>query len=180
MKTKLFFFFLILLPTSLFSQVPQGFNYQALARDGSGNPLISKDIQVRVSILSDTTGFYASGNGTYLWEEQHTVRTNSSGLFNLVIGTKAKIQGSAASFNLIDWSKGPLFVGTKIQYISLTWKNMGTAKLNSVPYAMLADKANGVIAGSKLSVTGNTQAQMHSLRLSERMDKQFLLYILMQ
>jgi hypothetical protein len=172
MKTNLIIFFLILLPTSLFSQVPQGFNYQAIARDGSGNPLISKDIQVRVSILNDTTGFYASGNGAYLWEEQHNVRTNSLGLFNLVIGTETKIQGSAASFNLIDWSNGPLFVGIKIQYISQTWKNMGTAKLNSVPYAMFADKANGVIAGSKLSVTSNNDSGSDALFEVKRKDGQ--------
>jgi Head domain of trimeric autotransporter adhesin len=172
MKTKLLFFFLILLPMSLLSQVPQGFNYQAIARDGSGNPLISKDIQVRVSILSDTTGFYTSGSGTYLWEEQHAVRTNGLGLFNLVIGTKTKLQGSVASFNLIDWSKGPLFVGVKIQYISPSWKNMGTAKLNSVPYSMLADKANGVIAGSKLSVTSNNDTGTDALFEVKRKDGQ--------
>jgi len=115
MKTKLLFVFLIILPSSLFSQVPQGFNYQAIARDGTGNPLISKDIQVRISILSDTTGFYSNGSGTYIWEEQHAVHTNNIGLFNLVIGTTSKIQGSASGFNLIDWNKSPLFVGIKIQ-----------------------------------------------------------------
>jgi hypothetical protein len=172
MKTKLLFFFLILLPSLLFSQVPQGFNYQAIARDASGNPLIGKDIQIRVSILSDTTGFYSSGNGSYLWEEQHAVRTNNMGLFNLVIGTKAKIQGSATSFNLIDWSKGPLFVGIKIQYVTAVWRNMGTAKLNSVPYSMFADKANGVIAGSKLSVTGNNDSGTEALFEVKRKDGQ--------
>jgi hypothetical protein len=65
---------LILLQISLFSQVLQGFNYQAIARDGSGNPLIGKDNQFRVSILSGTTGFYSSGGGVCLWEEQHPVR----------------------------------------------------------------------------------------------------------
>jgi hypothetical protein len=172
MKTKLIFFFLFLLQVSLFSQVPQGFNYQAIARDGSGNPLINKDIQVRVSILSDTTGFYSSGSGTYIWEEQHAVRTNNMGLFNLIIGTKTKIQGSSASFNLIDWNKSPLFVGIKIQYITATWRNMGSAKLSSVPYSLLADKANGVIAGSKLSVTSNNDSGTDALFEVKRKDGQ--------
>lgn len=172
MKTKLLFVFLIILPSSLFSQVPQGFNYQAIARDGTGNPLISKDIQVRISILSDTTGFYSNGSGTYIWEEQHAVHTNNIGLFNLVIGTTSKIQGSASGFNLIDWNKSPLFVGIKIQYISATWRNMGTARLNSVPYSLLADKANGVIAGSKLSVTSNNDSGTDALFEVKRKDGQ--------
>lgn len=154
------------------AQVPQGFNYQAIARDGSGNPIASKDIQVKVSILSDTTGFYASGSGTYIWEEEHSVKTNSTGLFGLVIGTKSRLLGSATSFNLIDWNKGPLYIGIKIQYPSSTWKNMGTAKLNSVPYAMVADKANGVIAGSKLSVTSNNDLGTDALFEVKRKDGQ--------
>ena len=174
MKTKLLLNFL-LIPFSFFlctAQVPQGFNYQAIARDGSGNPIASKDIQVKISILSDTTGFYASGSGTYLWEEEHSVKTNSTGLFGLVIGTKSRLQGSATSFSIIDWNKGPLYIGIKIQYPSPTWKNMGTAKLNSVPYAMVADKANGVIAGSKLSVTGNNDLGTDALFEVKRKDGQ--------
>jgi hypothetical protein len=173
MKTKLLLSFFILSISFLLcnSQVPQGFNYQAIARDGSGNPLTNQDILVKVSILSDTTGFYASGNGVYLWEEQHSVRTNGSGLFGLVIGTQARIRG-VTSFNLIDWNNVPLFVGIKIQYSTQPWKNMGTAKLNSVPYAMVADSANGLAAGTKLSVKSANDSGTEALFEVKRKDGQ--------
>ena len=45
----------------LSSQVPQGFNYQAIARDNSGNPLDEATIKVRLSILTDTAEFYKTG-----------------------------------------------------------------------------------------------------------------------
>lgn len=162
MKTK--FLLSLLLSFSFYllsSQVPQGFNYQAIARDVSGNPIINQTIQVKVSILSDTTGFYAAGSGTYLWEEQHSVTTSGLGSFSLVIGTKAWIQGSATSFNLIDWNAGQRFVGIKIQYPSPTWKNMGTAKLNSVPYSMVAEELGGAV--DKLLISGKATSMTEAL-----------------
>jgi hypothetical protein len=157
---------------TVFSQVPQGFNYQAIARDASGNPILNQTFLVKMSILSDTNGFKAGGTGVYLWEEQHSVKTNGIGLFSLVIGTQARLQGSATAFNLIDWNAGQRFVGIKIQYPAPTWKNMGTAKLNSVPYAMVADKANGVNAGSKLSVTSANDLGTEALFEVKRKDGQ--------
>jgi hypothetical protein len=169
MKTKLLLVLPLLLATSLFAQVPQGFNYQAIARDGAGNPIINKELLVKVSILSDTTGFYASGSGNYLWEEQHSVTTNGLGLFGLVIGTQARLRG-LASFNLIDWNNVPLFVGLKILNSPAPWKNMGTAKLYSVPYAMVADSANGIAAGSKLSVKSANDSGTEALFEVKRKD----------
>ena len=156
----------------LSSQVPRGFNYQGIARDGSGNPIANQDLMVKVSVLSDTTGFYASGSGTYIWEEQHSVHTNAFGLFGLVIGTEAWVQGSAATFDAIDWNQGPLFVGIKIQYPSPSWKNMGTAPLNSVPYSMVADMANGIANGSKLEVISDDDLGTDALFEVRRKDGQ--------
>ena len=101
MKTKLLLsalltFSFLLSPCT--AQVPQGFNYQAIARDGSGNPITGATIKVKLSVLSDTTGFYASGSGAYIWEEEHlNVKTNSFGLFTVVFGdlSASKIQGNA-------------------------------------------------------------------------------------
>ena len=159
MKTKLFFTALFTFSFSLspcFAQVPQGFNYQAIARDGSGNPIINATIKVKLSILSDTTGFYASGNGTYIWEEEHSnVKTNAFGLITIVLGDPAATQtaGSATSFSAINWTVTPLYIGTKIAN-PVTYKNMGSAKLWSVPYSLVSSNLNGTL--SKLDVTGVT------------------------
>jgi hypothetical protein len=136
------------------AQVPQGFNYQAIARGSDGKEITNTKLEVEISILSDTNGFYSSGKGNYLWEELQTVRTNSLGLFTLTLGNPLaiKIQGSAASFSVIDWKQEPLYIGTKINYTG--WKNMGTSRLWSVPYAMVSGDLAGPV--QKLSVTGNT------------------------
>jgi hypothetical protein len=156
MKTKLLFSLLLSFYFYLLSsQIPQGFNYQAIARGSDGKEIASTTMQVKVSILSDTTGFYAGGTGTYIWEEQQTVKTNALGLFTLIIGNPVatKIQGSAASFPFIDWKQQPLFIGTKID--NSGWKNMGTSRLWTVPYAMVAGDLKN---NSRIQVSGDTNS----------------------
>lgn len=157
MKTKILFSLLLSFSFYLLSsQIPQGFNYQAIARDGSGNPIVNATLSVRLSILSDSNGFYPGGVGTYVWEETHSnVKTNAFGLFTVVFGNPlaVKNQGSASSFSAINWSAYPLYIGTKIFYSS-AWKPMGAAQLWTVPYAMVA---NGIgTALPKLNVAGTT------------------------
>ncbi len=118
----------------LSSQVPQGFNYQALALDESGNPLASATLSVRIGVTRDAAGT------DYVWEERHdNIMTNPSGMFTLVFGNPlaVKTAGSTPAFSAIDWSAIPLYLRTWIYYNS-TWHNMGGAQLWSVPYAMIA------------------------------------------
>ncbi|HOU95131.1 MAG TPA: hypothetical protein PLN06_00710 [Bacteroidales bacterium] len=171
---KKFLLFLVFTAASLavFSQVPQGFNYQAIARDNSGNPIANATLWVRLSILSDTTGFYSSGRGTYIWEENHpNIKTNSFGMFTVVLGTGTKVQGPATSFNVIDWTPGPYYVGTKIsQNGGSTWKIMGAAQLWSVPYSMVSAKADALNAGAK--VVSDNDATADALFEVKRKDGQ--------
>ncbi|NMC41805.1 MAG: hypothetical protein GYA43_11670, partial [Bacteroidales bacterium] len=169
MKSRVFIISLLALSSllcalsNLEAQVPQGFNYQAIARDGSGNPITGATIKVKLSVLSDTTGFYSGTGGVYVWEEEHTnVKTNSFGMFTVVLGSPAavKIQGSAATFSAITWSPANLFVGTKIANPS-DYKVMGSAKLWSVPYALRADDISGSV--KKLTVEGETTSMEETL-----------------
>jgi hypothetical protein len=135
----------------LFSQVPSGFNYQAVAGDASGIPLRNTDLQVKISILSDTL------LPVTVWEELHsTVRTNAHGIFSLVVGSGVRQPESlAAAFNEIDWTAKPLFIKTQLYYQS-SWKNMGSAKLWTGPYAMVAGDLTGSL--KKLGVKGVTSS----------------------
>jgi hypothetical protein len=149
MKTKLSSLLLILALSPALTalcQVPQGFNYQAIARDGvTGNP-ITDPIDVKIAILSDDDPV------TVLWEEIHYgVNPDDNGLFNLTVGKGTTIAG-LAGFNLIDWTVIPKYIRTKIIYGGE--KDMGSAQLWSVPYAMVADSLGGPL--KKLSVEGNT------------------------
>jgi hypothetical protein len=171
MKKLLFFLIFSMFSAIVAAQNPEGFNYQAVARDGSGNPIANTTLQVKISILSDTSGFHSSGTGTYIWEEQQGVKTNLSGIFNMVVGNPVatKVQGSATSFKNIDWTQTPLFIGIKIQHPSTSWKNMGTSRLWSVPYSMVS---KGIAEGSKVTIVSEDDASTDALFEVKRKDGQ--------
>jgi uncharacterized protein (TIGR02145 family) len=139
----------------LSSQVPQGFNYQAIARDGTGNPIINTILPVRITIQSDSLG------GTTFWIEEHAfVTTNGFGLFNLILGKGVKQTGSAVTaFNAIDWTVTPKFIKTEINYSG--WKTMGSSRLWTVPYSMVAGDLSGAV--KKLAITGETSDMEEAL-----------------
>jgi uncharacterized protein (TIGR02145 family) len=139
----------------LSSQVPQGFTYQAIARDISGNALANQTLPVRITIQSDSLG------GTTFWIEEHPlVSTNNIGLFTLILGKgEMKTGSSVSSFNEINWSVIPKFIKTEINYGG--WKYMGTSRLWSVPYSMVAGDINDTL--KKLVVKGETDLMDEAL-----------------
>ena len=66
-KIILFSLFLVSFLSS--SQVPQGISYQAIALNTSGNPVVSSNVSVRLSILDNST------TGTNLYSETHLKTT---------------------------------------------------------------------------------------------------------
>jgi hypothetical protein len=112
-----------------FAQVPQGLNYQAVARDNQGQPKQNVNIDVKFTILQ------GSVNGMPIYTETHSDITNVFGLFTLTIG-----QGiTTDTFSNIDWSNGNKFLKVEIDN-QLT----GTTQLWSVPYSLLANEARSV------------------------------------
>jgi hypothetical protein len=123
---------LLLAGIFVYGQVPQGFNYQAIARDGN-NP-ITTSLPVRITVQSEE-------NGGAIWVELHaSVTPDESGLFSLVIGTGERLaESTVASFSDINWGISPKYIKTEIY--SGTWLTMGASKLWAVPYAMVAKSA---------------------------------------
>lgn len=114
----------------LLAQVPQKFNYQGLARNSSGAPLVNKAISLRLSILDGTS------SGPVVFMETQTVTTNQFGLFNTAVGAGVPIVGSIAS---VAWSSGDKYLRVEMDPDGGTaWNNIGTTQLLSVPYAMYA------------------------------------------
>jgi hypothetical protein len=152
-----FIFYLLLSPVPCaLSQIPQGFNYQAIARDGTGTILPNTPLQAMLYVQSLSTG------GTIFWKELHaSVTTNSFGLFTLNVGTGARqIESTVATFDLIDWRVTPKYLKTEIYY-SGSWKDMGTSQLLTVPYAMVAEDLAGSV--KKLAVQGETSGLEEAL-----------------
>lgn len=146
MKARIFLgTLLFIFNTSLFSQVPQGFNYQAIARDVSNNVIPNQAMSARITLQTTLAG------GTVLYQETHAVTTNQFGLMAFVVGNGTPVTGS---FSAINWEAQNVFIKTEIQYPGPGYINMGTSQLQSVPYSMLAKDLEGPV--NKLGITGTT------------------------
>jgi hypothetical protein len=111
--------------------VPQGINYQAIARDNTGAEITGTGITVRYSIGSSTVN-----NTTFNYQETHSVSTNQFGLFNTVIGQGTPSVLSPA-FNVIGWNI-PQYLLVEIDFGS-GYEQMGIATpFVTVPYSFLA------------------------------------------
>lgn len=126
MRRLISFLFFSLFISNCFSQVPQSFRYQAVARDTHGNLLKNKSIQVNVAVLDQ------SGSGTLLYKETHAATTNAFGLFNLSIGTGSVLVGT---FSGINWAVNDKFLSLDIDFGS-GFVPIAVSQLLSVPYAL--------------------------------------------
>jgi hypothetical protein len=135
LKTILLFSFLFIFKSAtLFAQAPQSFNYQAIARNGSGTILSNQNVSFRISILQ------TSITGTSVYSETHAVLTNQTGIVNFAIGNGVVGSGN---FNSINWASGPYFI--KVELDANGGSNyvvMSTAQLLSVPYSLYSNKSN--------------------------------------
>jgi hypothetical protein len=134
---------IFLIANSLLAQVPQGMNYQVVARDKDGAPLLNQKVSFKFSVLD------GSENGTLEYSEKHSCTTNSFGLVTLIIG-----QGTALTntFSSINWASGQKFLTVEIDPkggSNFTIKS--ASQLLSVPYALFA----GNSSSSPFSVKGN-------------------------
>lgn len=117
----------------VFAQAPQGLNYQAVAYDGAGVPVLNQSISVRLSILD------GSATGTLAYQETQNPTTDNTGLFSIVIGNGTVVSGA---FNTINWGNGTKWLKTEIDITGGTsYLVMGTSQFMSVPYALYANKA---------------------------------------
>lgn len=140
MKKLLFTLSMIIIGlTASFAQVPQGFNYQAVARDNSGVAIVSQNIGLQISLRQ------GSSNGTIVYTETHTIMSSNIGLLNLVVGAGTS---SLGVFSGIDWATGPYFVEISMDVAGGTnYVLMGTQQLMSVPYALYAANSGAGVIG---------------------------------
>ncbi|AZA81354.1 hypothetical protein C1637_01920 [Chryseobacterium lactis] len=126
----------------VFAQVPQGFTYQAIAFNPSGNPVANGNVSVKISILNNSV------TGTNLYTETHSKTTNSKGLINLNIGQGTPVSGT---FSGINWAINSKFIKVEIDPAGGTnYTSVGTNQLMSVPYAMTASKIDISSPGSSI------------------------------
>ena len=134
----------VLLTAEVIAQVPQGFNFQAVARNADGDLIANSELGVRVSVLQ------GNESGTAVYTETQTPTTSVVGAFQIVIGEGT----SEDSFSSIDWSADNYYVKLEIDPAGGTeYEELGTTRLLSVPYALLAHNVvNGSSGGSDASL----------------------------
>ncbi|MCP9291746.1 tail fiber domain-containing protein [Gracilimonas sediminicola] len=131
----LFTILAVLFTAEVMAQVPQGFNFQAVARNADGDLIANSELGVRISVLQ------GSETGTAVYTETQTPTTSAVGSFQIVIGEGV----SDGDFSSIDWSADNFYVKLEIDPAGGTeYEELGTTRLLSVPYALLArDVVNG-------------------------------------
>jgi hypothetical protein len=137
MKKLLLLLFKIFLVILVQAQVPGEINYQGVARNPGGIALSNQNITLRISIHNNTE------TGSIIYQETRKIKTNSFGLFTVAIGS-AGATNSTGTIKGIDWADGKQkYVQVEIDpNAGYSFKNMGSAQLLSVPYALHAESTS--------------------------------------
>ena len=136
MKKYILFLFTFFLLWESYSQAPQGFNYQAIVRDASGNIKANTGVQFTFKI--------ETANGVPLYSELHTTITNKYGLTNMTIGKGI----SNDDFSDINWGSGIYMLNVNIDGV-----DVGTTQLMSVPYALYAVSSGSSSGGGGVGIS---------------------------
>jgi hypothetical protein len=142
-----------------YAQAPLQLNYQAVARNAAGSPLVNQAVKMRISI------HHESPNGPVQYAETRSLVANGSGLIIMAIGSAGatNVVGSMAT---VAWATGMKFMQVEIDPVNgNSFVEMGTVQLLSVPFALHALTA--AVADSisfPLNVTMNSALPLITLK----------------
>ena len=153
MKRTLLTLLSILFCAITFAQsVPQGINYQAVARDASGAVLMNHALTIQLSVIADIAD---TTNTAISWQETHQDTTNAYGLFTAIIGNGTTTSvGSSLTFDVMDWGSTTHFLKVEMDGV-----DMGTTQLMSAPYSLHTKTADNIDPTDELqilSISGDT------------------------
>lgn len=112
---------------------PQAFSFKAAIKDNRGRPVLSRTINLRISILQG----YQDGPAVY--SEYFTPNTNQSSQVDLMIGRGTVLDGN---FQSIDWSAGDYYLKIELDARGGTnYTLLSVTQLLSVPFALYAASA---------------------------------------
>jgi hypothetical protein len=114
------------------AQAPALLNYQGVARNAAGVPLLNQNLALRVNIR------VGSATGPIAYSETRLTKTNNYGLFSVQIGST----GASSYTNTlagVNWNQGAMFMELELDPDGgSAFVNLGTTQLLSVPYALSA------------------------------------------
>lgn len=130
--------------------VPLGIYYQAVARDNVGKELVSKNIDVKFSIIIDNP------LGTMVYQELHShITTSKYGVFSLIIGKGVQTGGIYTDLSQVNWSHSLHYLKVEVKFEN-DFIEMGIMQFLSVPYALYAQKS---LEAGPQGVKGDTGPQ---------------------
>ncbi len=150
MKTKInLIMLLFVMYFNANAQAPNGFNYQAVVRNSSGQPILNQTVSIRFTIHESTP------TGSVIFQETQSKTTNSLGLFSTIVGTGTLVSGAYPSV-------AQLAIGVKYFQVeidptgSTNYLDMGTTQIVSVMYSNYANNAgNATNLSSSATINPN-------------------------
>ena len=137
MKLTLTILLFVTVTLNVFAQSPEKMSYQAIIRSQDNSLVTNSNISLKIIVHQGTL------TGTNVYQEKHSVTTNSNGLISLEIGTGTIITGN---FSTIAWEKGPYFIETQVDVTGgVNYNIIGITQLLSVPYALHSKTAERIV-----------------------------------
>lgn len=151
-RNLIYFVFSLMVGSALYGQTfPKAINYQAIARDGQGNPLGNTTVSIIMSIVTEEP--------TLVFQERHDVSTNALGMFDLKIGEGSPMKGSMDD---IKWGEHQHFAQIEMSVDGSSFQAIGNSQLLAVPYAFYALEAgNAESSGSSESLWSSSGSNIY-------------------
>ena len=155
MKKYLFIILFTITNQAASAQAPKGILYQAVVRDDNGSTLLDQNVSLRISILD------GGAAGAVVYSELQKTGTNHFGLFNITIGGGAPTIGT---FSNIPWKTGSKWVKIEIDTRGGNdFKQVTSAELMSVPYALYAETSGNAANDSITNLTYNPTTKVFTI-----------------
>ncbi len=122
-------YYIILLVAILFSVITMAqetqknfINYQGVARNSENTLMEQETLEIGIALK------FGRANATAVYAENHTVTTDTNGVFSLLIGDGSPVIGD---YNSLPWGSKATFVA-----VSINGNEIGITEMMAVPYAI--------------------------------------------
>lgn len=166
---NIFLLLSLLLSNQVIAQNQRSIAFQAVARNSQGIVISNKQLQVRISLLTDTI------KNNIVYQEIKSITTNPLGMFTILIGANefAKIK-TEGDFTKIKWSEKEHFIRVEIDpdnHLNFTY--VGQQPINYVAYAFTADhiKSTGIEGVIKIEQGGTGVTNLLDIKQALQLDK---------
>ncbi|MBQ9471261.1 MAG: hypothetical protein IJU72_09975 [Bacteroidales bacterium] len=151
MKKQLLLLALLLPALFAGAQTPSGsFAWQATLRSSNGGAVLAnEEVAVRITLMQ------SSPTGPEVYQEEHTVRSNSQGIVQLAVGSGKRLSGY---FNNIPWHyPDSIYIKAEIKRNGADYVSLAPQLLRALPYALYAHRADTALRVGSIAEVNRAQ-----------------------